>query len=33
MLNIIFVSAEALNKATEELSKFIRDRKSTLQDN
>jgi hypothetical protein len=33
MLNIIFISAEALNKTTEELSKFIRDRKSALQDN
>lgn len=30
MLNIIFISAEALNKATEELSKFIRDRKVKL---
>ena len=30
MLNIIFTSAEALNKATEELSKFIRDRKSRI---
>jgi light-regulated signal transduction histidine kinase (bacteriophytochrome) len=30
MLNIIFVSEESLNKATEELSKFIRDRKVKL---
>lgn len=30
MLNIIFISAESLNKATEELSKFIRDRKVKL---
>ena len=30
MLTIIMASAESLNKATEELSKFIRTRKSTL---
>ncbi|RKS03284.1 MULTISPECIES: hypothetical protein [unclassified Flavobacterium] len=31
MINIIFTSAESLNKATEELSKFIRNRKNKLQ--